>query len=231
MRAPGKKRLVRLSSQRPLEGVGDRVRPGSKHLYVDRFVRRRDAHGTEMRPGPGVSVPIGVEAIPQVFREVQRFEKTDEARRLVLSGPGPGPTQSRDDPALEEPAPDLVESIGERDLQVVAGEQPRRVQAGVEKGTAGEHTGLPERPSPADAERSLLPFGVRREGAEWRGIDPHDMLEVPGTLARLDGDLFHYSYRDLEHHLHKVIYYARVTADSYAREGRTFHWYNLIFSP
>jgi len=72
---------------------------------------------------------------------------------------------------------------------------------------------------------------VRREGAEWRGIDPHDMLEVTGALAHMEGDLLHYSYRDLEHHLHKTIYYARATADSYAREGRTFHWYNLILSP
>lgn len=72
---------------------------------------------------------------------------------------------------------------------------------------------------------------VRRDGAEWRGMDPHDMLEATGTLARLEGDLLHYSYRDLEHHLHKTIFYARATADSYARRGRTFHWYNLIFSP
>jgi glycosyltransferase involved in cell wall biosynthesis len=72
---------------------------------------------------------------------------------------------------------------------------------------------------------------VRREGAEWRGIDPHDKLEVPGVRARLNGDLLHYSYRDLEHQLRKMISYARISADSYARVGRSFHWYQLGFSP
>ena len=72
---------------------------------------------------------------------------------------------------------------------------------------------------------------VRKERAEWRGLDPHDRLEVAGPTGRLPGNLWHYSYRDLQDHLHRTIKYARISADSYARAGQSFHWYYLVFSP
>jgi hypothetical protein len=72
---------------------------------------------------------------------------------------------------------------------------------------------------------------VRREAAEWRGMDPHDRLEVAQPTARLDGDLLHYPFRDLRDHLRSTIDHARTMADSYANAGRRFHWYHLLFSP
>ncbi|MGD0650442.1 MAG: glycosyltransferase family 2 protein [Verrucomicrobiia bacterium] len=72
---------------------------------------------------------------------------------------------------------------------------------------------------------------VRKNHAEWRGLDPHDKLEVDGTTARLEGDLLHYPFQDLRDHLQRTIHYARIMADSQAREGRTFRWYALVFSP
>lgn len=72
---------------------------------------------------------------------------------------------------------------------------------------------------------------ARRDKAEWRGLDPHDRLEVSGATARLDGDLLHYPFRDLQDHLHSTIKHARTMAESYAREGRRFHWQHLLFSP
>jgi glycosyltransferase involved in cell wall biosynthesis len=72
---------------------------------------------------------------------------------------------------------------------------------------------------------------VRKNRAEWHGLDPHDKLEVDGTTARLEGDLLHYSFRDLQDHLERTIRYARIMADSQAREGRSFHWYALVLSP
>ena len=72
---------------------------------------------------------------------------------------------------------------------------------------------------------------VRREHAEWRGLDPHDKLEVTGTTARLEGDLLHYPFRDYHQHLHSTITHARTMANSYASEGRRFRWRHLLFSP
>jgi hypothetical protein len=72
---------------------------------------------------------------------------------------------------------------------------------------------------------------VRKERAEWDGADPHDRLEVTGPTERLEGDLLHYSYRDLQDHLQRTIKYAQISAASYTRAGKKCHWYNLLFSP
>lgn len=72
---------------------------------------------------------------------------------------------------------------------------------------------------------------VRRKSAKWVGLDPHDKLEVNGSTARLDGDLLHYPFRDFRDHLRSTIDHARIMADSYAKAGRRFHWYHLLFSP
>lgn len=72
---------------------------------------------------------------------------------------------------------------------------------------------------------------ARRDGSRWTGHDPHAHLEVNGQTARLGGDLFHYSYRNLEDHLRRTIHYARVGAERYGSEGRSQGWHQLVFSP
>ena len=67
--------------------------------------------------------------------------------------------------------------------------------------------------------------------ARWGGMDPHAALEFSGTTARLDGDLLHYSFRDLHDHLQRTIRYARTMANSYAAGGRKFRWSSLLLSP
>jgi glycosyltransferase involved in cell wall biosynthesis len=65
----------------------------------------------------------------------------------------------------------------------------------------------------------------------WGGYDPHDVLMIEGTAAKLEGDLIHYSYKDLNDHLVRLVKYARIVADSYHRDGRKFYCYNLIINP
>jgi glycosyltransferase involved in cell wall biosynthesis len=73
---------------------------------------------------------------------------------------------------------------------------------------------------------------VRREGAEWRGGDVHERLEVPGATRRIPGDLLHYPpFRDFHDHVTKAIKYARIAADSYVATGRRAHLYDLLLSP
>ncbi|MBE3135213.1 MAG: glycosyltransferase family 2 protein, partial [Acidobacteria bacterium] len=55
---------------------------------------------------------------------------------------------------------------------------------------------------------------VRVSCALWRGADPHDRLEVPGTTTRLGGHLHHYSYADLQDHFQRLIRYARIAAET-----------------
>jgi glycosyltransferase involved in cell wall biosynthesis len=72
---------------------------------------------------------------------------------------------------------------------------------------------------------------VRKARATWRGRDPHDRLEVTGSVRRLDGDLLHYPYSDLQDNLQRLLKYAKIQADAYEREGRRFRWYYLVVWP
>jgi len=73
---------------------------------------------------------------------------------------------------------------------------------------------------------------VRRDADPlWVGYDPHDRLQVSGADKRLRGDLIHYSYKDLEDHMQRLTAYARITAHSYHRNGKRFHWHNLLINP
>ena len=72
---------------------------------------------------------------------------------------------------------------------------------------------------------------ARRTQAQWQGLEPHATMHVSGATRRLPGDVLHYSFRDFSDHLHRTIRYSRIMAESYARQDRRFHWYELVFSP
>ena len=72
---------------------------------------------------------------------------------------------------------------------------------------------------------------LKRGSARWGGMDPHARLEFDGPSARLEGDLLHYSFQDLQDHLLRTIGYARTMANSYIADGRKFHWHSLLLSP
>ena len=72
---------------------------------------------------------------------------------------------------------------------------------------------------------------VRKGQAQWVGRDPHDRLEAQGGVQRLDGDLYHYSYANLQDHLERTIRYARIASDALAKEGFQVRWHHLVFSP
>jgi len=72
---------------------------------------------------------------------------------------------------------------------------------------------------------------VRRERARWLGHDPHDRLEVAGATRKLAGELFHYSYANLQDHLERTVCYSWTSAESMAEMGRRCRWYHLAISP
>lgn len=72
---------------------------------------------------------------------------------------------------------------------------------------------------------------VRRDKAHWAGEDPHDRLEINGSVGRIKGDIHHYSYRDIDDHFRRSIDYARIGAQSLAARGKPFRWDKLVFSP
>jgi glycosyltransferase involved in cell wall biosynthesis len=65
----------------------------------------------------------------------------------------------------------------------------------------------------------------------WQGLDPHDELIINGKTARLNGDLVHYSYKDLKHHFIKTVEYAKISAKSYYQNGKKFRYRYLLLNP
>jgi len=72
---------------------------------------------------------------------------------------------------------------------------------------------------------------IRRGAGSWGGMDPHAKLEIGGAAKRLQGDLLHYSFRDLQDHLERTIRYSRTMANSYIQAGKRFRWSYLLLSP
>ena len=52
----------------------------------------------------------------------------------------------------------------------------------------------------------------RRTAGRFAGRDPHDKVVVDGPVGRLGGDLLHYAYRDLAHHVAKLDGYTTAAA-------------------
>jgi glycosyltransferase involved in cell wall biosynthesis len=70
-----------------------------------------------------------------------------------------------------------------------------------------------------------------RGKARWGGIDPHDEVICDGRVAELRGDLNHYSYRDLAHHLRQIDSYTTIMAARYFEQGRRARLSDLLLRP
>jgi glycosyltransferase involved in cell wall biosynthesis len=71
----------------------------------------------------------------------------------------------------------------------------------------------------------------QRDAAQWSGIDPHDRLEVRGSIGRLQGDLLHYSMDSLGHQVQKMLRYADDFARIRAEQGRPVGYLDLLIRP
>ncbi len=60
----------------------------------------------------------------------------------------------------------------------------------------------------------------RRDAGHFTGGRVHERLEVAGPVARLAGDLYHYSFQDAADHRARGEKYARLWAESAAENGR-----------
>ncbi len=58
-----------------------------------------------------------------------------------------------------------------------------------------------------------------RTRARWGGIDPHDRVVCDGAVGRLSGDLVHFTYRDLDHHVATLNGYTATAALEKRRRG------------
>ncbi len=70
----------------------------------------------------------------------------------------------------------------------------------------------------------------RRQG-NFNSAAVHESVEVKGTPGTLKGELLHYSYRDLRHHLDKINHYTSLAAEEQAQKGKRYPraWVALKF--
>jgi glycosyltransferase involved in cell wall biosynthesis len=71
----------------------------------------------------------------------------------------------------------------------------------------------------------------RSSNPKWGGYDPHDSLYIVGKTKKLKGDLYHYSYKDVEDHYKRALTYSKLVSGAYRKMGKRFRVYNLIFNP
>jgi glycosyltransferase involved in cell wall biosynthesis len=76
----------------------------------------------------------------------------------------------------------------------------------------------------------LIRFAHRRH-ARWSEPELHEDWKVDGPVARLEGDLLHYSFRDIEDQVRTNLHYARKGAGDLARRGRPATLLHLILKP
>lgn len=63
------------------------------------------------------------------------------------------------------------------------------------------------------------------------GQEPHDMVIVEGPVKTLTGKLWHYTYRDLTHHIQVINRFSTISAQEMYRSGRRFRLMDLLFRP
>lgn len=71
----------------------------------------------------------------------------------------------------------------------------------------------------------------RRSRARWVGRDPHGRIEVEGLVEDLDGELEHYSYRDLSDQITRIQFFSDQAAAALAADGVPFRVRHLVLRP
>jgi glycosyltransferase involved in cell wall biosynthesis len=70
-----------------------------------------------------------------------------------------------------------------------------------------------------------------RRRAEWAGRHVHESVRATGTVGHLRGELQHYAYRDIAHHLQTMDRYTTLAAQQMFEEGRRASWVDILIAP
>lgn len=70
-----------------------------------------------------------------------------------------------------------------------------------------------------------------RRCCRWEGDFVHESMKVDGDVAKLEGDLLHFPYRDWNHHLARITRYTELAAKAARSAGRRGSIGRLILGP
>jgi len=61
-----------------------------------------------------------------------------------------------------------------------------------------------------------------RKSGGFTKVKVHEGVEISGKISRLSGEVLHYSYRNLTHHLEKINHYTSRAAEEYVQRGKRY---------
>lgn len=80
-------------------------------------------------------------------------------------------------------------------------------------------------------ERDYVLRLFNKERGRYQDKEVHACIEVEGAEGRLDGPLYHYTYRSLDQYFEKFMRYTRWAAGDLRTAGRRPTWVNLMIRP
>jgi len=124
---------------------------------------------------------------------------------------------------------DADEVVGEALAASIQAVLDSPAAVGFEVARLGHWMGAPIEHGTWRPDRAIRLFD-RRHG-EWTGGSVHERVSVVGEVGRLDGDLFHYPYRDLNEQLGTMQRYAELFVQDAQAEGRSARVVDVVFRP
>ncbi|MCC7032475.1 MAG: glycosyltransferase family 2 protein [Acidobacteria bacterium] len=70
-----------------------------------------------------------------------------------------------------------------------------------------------------------------RRRARWTGRHVHESVKADGPVGRLSGEILHYPYRDVSHHIQTMDRYTTLAARQMFEDGRRAGWWDLATHP
>jgi glycosyltransferase involved in cell wall biosynthesis len=70
-----------------------------------------------------------------------------------------------------------------------------------------------------------------RRRALWTGRHVHESVRADGPVTKLRGEIQHYAYRDIAHHLQTMDHYTTLAARQMYEDGRRVRWIDLLITP
>lgn len=71
----------------------------------------------------------------------------------------------------------------------------------------------------------------RKNKARWEGPYVHEKLKLDGKVAKLQGDIHHFTYRDISDHMQRINRFSGLGAQKLYAAGKKARWLHLLFLP
>lgn len=72
---------------------------------------------------------------------------------------------------------------------------------------------------------------LRKDRSICGGKEPHDQMQVKGSIRRLNSPLYHYTYLDISDQMVTLDRFSSITAHTQHEDGRSFRLFDLLLRP